>query len=633
MQTKMNSGRDNKNLNIRSAQLVVLMASLPLFVVGCGKVDLLKPLAQYKEQSSLQSKVGVKFCTDPAYEQKQYLKTIIILDHSGSNQENYLMATDGSGAPALDDGKLVISKDYATDPTGVTRYGTVATKGTLLNYLANLPANDPNDPTRFFALVNFNSTATTYPAGATGFTSDIPGFSTYVQADAIAGMGNAPADAGGTGYKGALSAAYAIMNSDIQAATNCAALPLGSPSPGAWCPTPGKQIASSYVIVFMSDGSPITNVSGIGIDASGNVVVTGAITITKEPAVDILGLVSAMVALTSNAKYVTSVNLFTVYYYFPGNIDYGGQSILANMAKVGNGIAYNALGGSNIDYNQFQPPKKRIKYALADIFVTNSSVNWWNDGTLHADTDRDGLPDDVEKSWGSDSTLAQTDGNGVSDLVKYQLSSGAPCVNKNATGICVDPAINYATGLCTGVATVAVPGRPGAINFTANDPSGLNNCEKIILGNRGGIGNPDSNSDFISDWLQFKNGIPFQLGSAPAINVPNQDGSSTYQKIKLSLPINVPSTQFLNFVPATYNLNLISTTDVQDCYDLAVTNLPTLGGSDTIRVDVIQKSELLRENILYRVAHKTFTPGSTSLQFNDWKDSAEKAAGTWSVWP
>ncbi len=65
---------------------------------------------------------------------------------------------------------------------------------------------------------------------------------------------------------------------------------------------------------------------------------------------------------------------------------------------------------------------------------------------------------------------------------------------------------------------------------------------------------------------------------------------------------------------------------------MTVTDIPTMSTSDMIRVDVIQKSELLRENMIYRVAKKNFS-GSTSLQFRSWTDAAEIAANTWSIWP
>ena len=605
--------------NLRRAGLATLLSTLALTALaGCGKSDLLQKLNQFSEAISSPTQIKFAFCTDPAYAQKQYLKTIIILDHSGSNQQNYLMAADGSGAPQLVAGVPVINASYATDPLGYTRYGQTTTPGTLLNYLNGLPANDVQDPTKFFALIDFSNSATTYPPSSAGFTSNIGDFYTHVLADSKV-SGTAPADGGSTDYLGALTAAYHIMTADIQAAQTCAALPLGSASPGAWCPTPGKQIASSYVIVFMSDGSPITNLSGIGVDANGNIVVTGQIGVTKEATTDILAQVSTIAALTSNAAFVTAVNLFTIYYYAPGNIDLGGQTLLANMARAGNGISYNALSGSNIDYSQFQPPAKRIKYKLSDVFVTNGSVTWWTDNALHPDTDRDGLPDDVEVAWGSDPKKADSDNNGVSDFVEYQLAHGAA---RTAT-------VNYAGAACSSIAHQTVN---GAVVFKQSDPDGLNDCEKTLLSNVSGIGNADSNGDLIADFLEFKAGLPFQTSSLPSISVRDQDGLTIYQKIKWSLPINVPSTQLLSFTPAKYDLRLLTSDANQDCYNLNVSNLPRLNANDMVRIDVFENSELLQTPPLYRVGQKSFA-GSDAVSFADWKDPAEIAAKTWSVPP
>ena len=66
-------------------------------------------------------------------------------------------------------------------------------------------------------------------------------------------------------------------------------------------------------------------------------MVTGPITITEEPESQILGDVGTLMALSSNNKYVAGMNLFTVYYYVPGNVDQTASKCLADMAKAGNG--------------------------------------------------------------------------------------------------------------------------------------------------------------------------------------------------------------------------------------------------------------------------------------------------------
>ena len=358
--------------------------------------------------------------------------------------------------------------------------------------------------------------------------------------------------------------------------------------------------------------------------------VTGTITVETESKTDILGQVSAISSLVSNAQYVSSVNLFTIYYYMPGNVDQNGQALLASMAKAGNGVAYNALAGSSIDYSQFQPPAKKIKYLLSDIFVSNASVAWWTDAKLHLDTDMDGLPDDVETAWGSNANLASSDGNGVSDLVKYRLTNAAACTTKNSQGLCTAAVTNYKSGACNTISTSTVN---GILTYKSSDPNGLNDCEKTLLSDVSGIGSADSNGDSIPDWLEFKNSLQFQVGTQPAINVSSQDGYTQYQKVKLSLPTNISLSQIKNYTPATYNLTQVSTSTTQDCYLLQVNNLPIIGENNTIRVDVIEKTPQVPLIPLYRVAKKQFATGSKNINFADWNNAAEKTLNTWKTSP
>ena len=319
------------------------------------------------------------------------------------------------------------------------------------------------------------------------------------------------------------------------------------------------------------------------------------------------------------------------------------QQYLTDMALVGNGTMYNIVGGQQINYSAFTPPQKLVKYTLSDLFVTNESVTWWTDGKLHQDSDMDGLPDDVELTLGSDPYNPDSDGNGVSDYVEYQLNNGAPLRVAEREGRMPALGPHQLPGLrCRlqrhGYDHAARRSRrkaralAGRIAFADSDLDGLNDCEEKLL-NSGGVDNPDSNSDDIPDWLEFKNGIPFQLGTNPAVNTTGVDGMTIYQKIKTSLPANIPYYEILNPQPSVYNLNQLSTSDIQDCYQLVVTSLPQIGNSNTVRVEVIEKSQLLAGQFLYRTGKKQFPAGSSALLFNDWNNPAEQAAGTWGEWP
>ena len=560
-------------------------------LAGCGHDVALDPLNQFVLSTQSKDGIDFNFCLDPSYVPKQVLKTVIVLDHSGSNKANYVMSPDGS--PTIGAGGAVtILPSLGTDPTGTLRYGSDATPGTLLNYLNTLPANDPLDPTKYFALVDFSNGVSAYPADAKSFTADIGAFHAAIKADVTP----SPQDGGATSYLAALTTVSTIINKDIEKEKACAALP-ATTAPSANCPRPGAPTASTYAVIFMSDGAPILEIDGAG---------TNNVTVKRESAVDILAQVEAISALTTQVDYVNSVNFFSIYYYHAGNLDPQGKALLANMATAGNGVSYVALSGTNIDYAQFQPAAKRVKFTLGDVFVTNASTTYWSDGRLHPDTDRDGLPDDVEASFGTDPLRAATSG-GLNDLVRYRLS----------------PSIDFSKCASYPMAQ-------------ASDPDGLSDCEKALLSDVPGIKSPDSNGDLIPDFLEFKNGVAFQAGSLPAVNDPSQDGWSAYQKIKYSLPVGVNVNQFLGLRPASYKLNLVSSTDSQDCYALRVENMPIQplanATPNVIRFDVIEKAEMLRSKYRYYVGQKAFPVGSQSLSAGDWNDAVEKAAGTWQAW-
>ncbi|MBS1960071.1 MAG: hypothetical protein JST80_11395 [Bdellovibrionales bacterium] len=578
------------------------------FLTGCYETSL-TPLQFFVAPKLNPPKtVDVNFCMDPAVPEKFVVKTVIILDHSGSNKQNVLLSADGSGAPQITNNAITVSANYATDPTGILRYGDLATPGSLLNFLSTLPANDPADPLRYFASVDFSDQAYTYPNGASGFTSDIPAFYNQMLTNARGGNPNnaagVPADTGATSYMSALNATYAIISSDIVKAQNCAKLATTT-APSANCPHPGVQVASSYVIIFASDGAPIISITGV--DANNQV--TGQLQTTREATGEILGQVQALTALTANTKFVAGVNLFSVYYYNPtNNIDNSAKQLLADMARVGQGISYSALSGSKIDYTRFQPPARLIKYLLSDIFVTNESGVWAKDGTFANDADSDGISDADETARGSNPNNADSNGNGANDLVEMKLGA------------------SMNLGMCSGVT------KAGG-KYHESDPNGLNDCEKILLSDTGGVNNPDSNGDGMPDWTAFKNGVPFQLNSVASYLSTLSDGYTQYQKVKYSLPVSIPFNQILNPRASNYALTMISNNASQACYKLEVTDLPYSTETDKIRVQIIERSELLQDRYLYRTASKNHVTGQNLLIFNDWNDAAEIAAQTWKVWP
>jgi hypothetical protein len=552
----------------------------------------LDPLTRQFLSTPVDNFVQVNFCTDPAQEVRSKLKYIIILDRSGSNVQNYKIVAN-TGMPDLSTGGLDIQTIYATDPTKSARYGDRNIPGTFLHFLANLPANDPADPQIYFKLILFSNLAQNAVPANNGFMSNIPAF--------LAGVENARdtiGDQGSTNYLSTLTTTFDAIQADVNQARACAALSVTA-APTAQCPRPGVHVSSSYVIVYMSDGAPVMNVN----------VGTDPITVDRQSSREVLGSVAAIMGLQANTRYVDAINLFTVYYYNAINPDLTAQKLLEDMATVGNGVSYNVTSGSNIDYRRFTPPTKWIKFSLADIFVTNDNVVFDSEGRASRDSDMDGLADAHEAQLGSNANARDSDNDGVSDFVEFQMS-GNPR----------NPTISRTNPVCAGLTG-------------ASDPNGLNDCEKAQLNNRSGVSLPDSNNDLIPDWLQFKNLVPFQVGTNSAQNTQESDGISYYQKIKTSLPARIPHYRLLNPQPSKYDMQLQSSSELQDCYRLNVRDLPTAGPDNQVRVDVILRSQLLQDRYLYRVGTKRFSGSSLDLRIGDWNDPTEVSASTWRRWP
>jgi hypothetical protein len=653
--------------------------------------------------------VQLNFCTDPSQFSTGTVKFIIILDHSGSNYKmwspdaNCYSASDGqnlAGLPCVDPNtrQITASLNYATDPTGQLRYGDAALPGTLLNYLHTLTPPDPNNPSRFYAFLDFNSSVSySYPnIGATGygapyFLSDPVDFFNHIYADAHAGStlvlpfptpivapsststpmptplpsGSptpsvtlspiiyatpsptatviGPLDGGSTSYLAPLEAAKSLIMTDISYAQQCAQNTFPPGTSKDVCPHPGFQNATKYVIIFMTDGSPIYRSNSNGNFDNGNLSpatytqfnlpTQPPLYFYRENTSAILEKVTEIASMGVGNPYVSGINLYTIYYYVTGNRDEAGVSLLSQMARAGNGTFVDQAADptAKINYQNFLPELNSIKYSLADVFVSNASVTWGADGQLHPSRNLDGMADDLVPPW----TNAAQDPDplrlGISNFVRYQLARGSCEVSKYPGKYCAPP---VDTSVCSGLRlsnhTSRYPSPLGV--YTVSDPDGFNDCEKLLLG--GLVGNPDSNGDLIPDWLEAKNFTPFQLGSASAALNPFSEPYSTYQKIKFNLPTNNPVGVLASarHSGSDYRLKMTSDSDVQSCYELNVKDMPILGDKNTVQIDVILKGETI-QNYQYRVGRKAYPSGSKVLKFMDWHDAEENAAGTWSNWP
>lgn len=557
------------------------VAFLLMGLIGCdsGRLTKLEEKLEVKQDPAY---VETNFCTQKADVLETKTKYIFVLDKSGSNRKNYRIDPVHSlPAYPFDDS----NPSWATDPNGLRRYPQ------LIQFLQNSPVNDPD---RYYALINFS----TYAWMVRGLTTDLASFQNTIQHE-YSGL----RDEGSTSYIGALQEVQNMITADISNARN----------------NPSNKTSSTYIVIYISDGLPVLGIQNTN---------ANPIQVYQERSADILQKISDIVALQStNAEYVDSINFFTGYYYVDSNEDPGAKQLLADMARVGGGVAYTFGGTSVIDFSLFQVPQKIVKYNLSEVFVNNRSVAWWN-GQLMLDSDGDGLPDDVEIRLGSDPTKADSDGNGVSDFIEYQLY-GSPC-GQISNGHCVMAgarAFHSADPNQGGCSTAPILSSGSAgITFADSDKDGLNDCEEMVLGNGGGLNNFDTNSDLIPDGLEYRSGIAFRAGTNTANNNPTMDGMNNFNKIKFGLPISIPKSQFIGVSPYQYDLQIVNASGTQDCYKLRVYNVPTIGISNLIRLEIIENTPMVVNRKIYRVAEKRFAGATKTVVINELPN---EVAGVW----
>lgn len=564
-----------------SSMVLSLVLGMSVLLAACGtKEETLRELEKLYLPQSDPAYVEVNFCTKPAEVIKTNTKYIYILDTSGSNQQNFLLNPDGSIATPLQ-----ILTTLATDPTGIRRYGS------LLQTLQNAPDNDPN---RFYALIEFSDDARL----VRGLTSDKVSFQSTIQT-----RQNSLNDQGATNYLSALDMAYNIINADIQAA-NAAALA-----------NPQNIVANTYIIVMASDGFPIMSINAG----------TNPPTVEAQSKADIIQKVADIVDLQiTNPQVVDSISFNTVYYFITGNEDPNALQLLKDMAeKKGNGVNYNVGTGQVVDFSLFSAPPKLLKYSIDQIYVLNASTTWWIDGKLHHDLDKDGIPDEIEPILGSNYSKVDSDANGVSDFVEYKtLGNGKACLNNScsAAGAKNYRALNANVGGCSDLIPLSTS---GGVIFKDSDKDGLNDCEERVLGNGGGVNEPDTNFDGIPDFEAFKNGIAFKAGTNATNANPDQDNMFALDEIKFSMPPTFPNNQLLNAVMSKYDLISTFSNSSQDCFKLTVTDLPRIGSENSVRVYLSQKTAVVLNKRTFDVAEKSFVGSEKILEIHD--KSAEPA--------
>ncbi len=422
-----------------------------------------------------------------------------------------------------------------------------------------------------FSLISFSSSPNTQAAS---FTSDPAVFRARVENSL------ATADTGATNYRDTLDEVKALITSDItkEQAQN-------------------PPVASTYMIVFLSDGFPIEKIQSTEPIFSATI---------QQPAT-IIQRVAGIMALAANTKMVESINLFTGYYYNTNNRDQKAADLLQAMADRGNGLFYEFGGSAVIDFNLFTVPSKVIRYNLSGAFVHNASVVW-KDGRPVLDSDTDGISDEEELELGSNPYLMDSDGDRISDFVEL-IKDGSPIGGPSYASICA--------GIPTTINSRNEP------DYVDTDKDGLDDCEERILGNAAGVGLMDSNGDGIPDWLALKNGIEFKAGTNPASGDPDFDGMSNFNEIKLGLPPLVPNFQVNSVLPMHYQLKGVSSDADRECFSLKVQNVNTIGSNNVIQVYLMEKSASVVNEVVDRVAEKSFDGSARFLLIE------ESETGAW----
>jgi hypothetical protein len=565
---------------IENFRLFLILAALLTVqtLIGCTGKETLTPVDLMLRTPDETATVNVNFCTKKSEFVPIKKKYIFILDKSTSNARNYKMNPDGS--PMLVGGNLVVpacpSADPAnpclgTDPLGTRRYPE------LVRFLQTEPEDEA---LQYYALINFSNNASRVGGGGFrgGSEASRLNFLSSVQDEycpyqlaqqtqlgipappECAGASTATGDEGSTNYLNALNSALNLIEQDAnQAQSN-------------WSSDP---VASTYIIVFISDGFPILSLD----------ITTDPITIDSQGRGPILEVVREIKSQAiTRPNVIDDIILFTGYYFVNENQDPMARALLHDMAVEGGGIDFVFGSGQPIDFSYFSVPPRQIKYAMSNVIVTNSTTTWDEDGPLARDSDEDGVSDTRELAEGTSINNRDSDGDGIGDYLESR-----------------NDAISFACGA-----------------YGTGDPDldGLNNCEEAYLANIGGRNDPDTNKNFLPDGLEYRHRLDFISAPTNAGNDPDFDGMPNFQEIQQGLPAFVNNQQLMHPKPYNYRLSVTSSDDIEDCYNLVVSNITLMGENNLIQVHFFEYSSvILNVNIMHR-AQKRFVGASRELTIN-----------------
>jgi hypothetical protein len=579
---------------------LIMMTAFGATLVCCSNASLY-------QKAAAPAAAEINFCTTPTTAIVSKLKYLFVTDVSGSNQNNFVIAGPGA-TPAQD--TSCGTPPCGTDPTGVRRYSG------LINFLNT---NAAQNYTNVYYASLFFSTSPTVPFGGTfngaGPVEDTANSSiwytnfgagptpnpasymaqqyTNIWCPASSGQTypncTQPQDPGGwTDYVDTLGSTvgiYEYITQDLKYEQKLTELGLQ------------PQTTSAYVIFWTSDGFPYT---AQGPQASGAIL---------QDVQDIMNLKSSQ----EYGQLISSISLNTAFYFTTDTASYEysqAETLMSEMANIGEGAFFLVSAGQDIPYTQFSIPTQNPQFVLRDLWVNDASSIWWN-GKRMLDSDNDGIPDQIETQWGSNPKAYDSDGNGIGDGVEYSLWN-TPCGNIPVANL------GQAGQTCTNAgANKSFYGTCGAPPYNDTDQDNLNDCEENLLGSN--PTNFDTNGDFVPDQFEWLYNVAYNFGTNSLNSDPTNDGVTNYQKLKDLFPVNVPMPQLNGITPMSYQLTQTSTNASQTCYQAQVTNVPVMSNADVLRVYIMETYGTGGSNVNHmRVLNGVKTMnGTNTLILND----------------
>lgn len=438
-----------------------------------------------------------------------------------------------------------------TDPDGARRYDA------LLSFLTEYG----DDDRVYFSLITFADDATLVQE----LTNDRAAFTAVVK------NRRGHNDGGGTNYLAALDRLTELVENDVHEARQA-----------------DEVISSSYVMIWVSDGAPIVGQSQSIQDTN-----------------QILGKIRPLAGLRRTAPQYVDAVVFNTGYYFSEPEDATARDLLQRMGEDGNGLSFKFVEGEQIDFKRFSVPTILSRYELGDVWVTNAQTVW-ELGVLKADTDGDGLSDELEMQGPSNRLRFDTDGNGISDGVEYLINTRmSPCSNPQCDR---DYALFY--GDCD---AFQVDGEPRG-TYTDSDGDLLNDCEEFLL--KSDIRSADTNLDFIPDYMAFRHGIEITSANSLDQDDADLDGVNDYEELKRNTPRKTNNANVTNLFEVKHKKELILDTPERQCFSYEVSGLVYLDKYDIIRAYVLESPRFNTNKHLFHIAEESVSLG-TRVEFDE----------------